>query len=94
MSNEELAKTFAEWNKGDLDSYLIEITSHIFTKKDDIHPDKYLIDMILDAAGQKGTGKWTVESALDTGMPVTLIAEAVFARCLSSMKVGFHFSLK
>jgi 6-phosphogluconate dehydrogenase len=86
MSNEELAHTFAEWNKGDLDSYLIEITSHIFTKKDDIQKDKYVVDLILDEAGQKGTGKWTVEAALDMGMPVTLIGEAVFARCLSSMK--------
>jgi 6-phosphogluconate dehydrogenase len=75
---------FAEWNRGELDSYLIEITSHILAYKDtDGSP---LVDKILDTAGQKGTGKWTSVSALDLGMPVTLIGEAVFARCLSAMK--------
>src|SRR5258708_371810 len=84
LNPEELHVVFAEWNKGELDSYLIEITSEIFTKKDD--DGAPLIDKILDTAGQKGTGKWTVTSALDTGMPVTLIGEAVFARCLSALK--------
>lgn len=80
----ELHDIFAEWNKGVLDSYLIEITSQIFAYRDtDGAP---LVDKILDVAGQKGTGKWTGISALDLGMPVTLIGEAVFARCLSSLK--------
>ena len=84
ISLDELAKIFAEWNKGKLDSYLIEITSQIFPYKDtDGQP---LIDKILDVAGQKGTGKWTGMSALDIGMPLTLIGEAVFARCLSAIK--------
>jgi len=84
LGADELHKIFAEWNKGELDSYLIEITAEIFTKKDE--DGSPLVDKILDTAGQKGTGKWTVVSALDTGMPVTLIGEAVFARCLSAMK--------
>lgn len=84
MNNEEIAATFAEWNQTELDSYLIEITSKIFTYKD--ADDSYLVDNILDVAGQKGTGKWTGINALDIGIPVTLIAEAVFARCLSSLK--------
>eukprot|EP01100_Stratorugosa_tubuloviscum_P004541 TRINITY_DN213_c0_g1_i2.p1 TRINITY_DN213_c0_g1~~TRINITY_DN213_c0_g1_i2.p1 ORF type:complete len:478 (+),score=261.84 TRINITY_DN213_c0_g1_i2:102-1535(+) len=85
-SNEEIYEVFKTWNTGDLESYLIEITRDIFTVKDEFNPGTYVIDNILDAAGQKGTGKWTVNSALDFGMPLTLIAEAVFARCLSSMK--------
>lgn len=80
LSNKELADVFAKWNKSELDSYLIEITSHIFAYKDN------LIDSILDVAGQKGTGKWTGINALELGMPVTLIGEAVFARCLSALK--------
>ena len=84
LTPDELAGVFTEWNKGELDSYLIEITSEIFAKKDE--DGSPLIDKILDAAGQKGTGKWTCESALDMGMPVTLIGEAVFARCLSAIK--------
>src|SRR5580700_510291 len=80
----ELHQVFAEWNRGELDSYLIEITAEIFTKLDD--DGTPLVDKILDTAGQKGTGKWTAVSALDLGMPVTLIGEAVFARCLSAMK--------
>ncbi|MDR3624955.1 MAG: decarboxylating NADP(+)-dependent phosphogluconate dehydrogenase [Chlamydiales bacterium] len=84
LSNEELAKVFTEWNKTELDSYLIEITSHIFSFKDT--DGKVLLDKILDVAGQKGTGKWTGINALDLGIPVTLIAEAVFARCLSALK--------
>jgi 6-phosphogluconate dehydrogenase len=84
FSEEKLQKVFSEWNQGPLNSYLIEITSHIFSQKDsDGAP---LLDKILDVAGQKGTGKWTAISALDLGMPLTLIAEAVFARCLSSLK--------
>jgi 6-phosphogluconate dehydrogenase len=84
LSSLELADIFAEWNKGELDSFLIEITSHIFAKMDD--DGKPMVDKILDTAGQKGTGKWTGISALDLGMPVTLIGEAVFARCLSALK--------
>jgi 6-phosphogluconate dehydrogenase len=84
LTPDELSEVFTEWNKGELDSYLIEITSQIFAVKDD--DGSPLIDKILDAAGQKGTGKWTCMSALDTGMPVTLIGEAVFARCLSALK--------
>ena len=81
---DEFQQIFTDWNKTELDSYLIEITSEIFKHKDT--DGKPLVDKILDAAGQKGTGKWTVVSALDTGTPVTLIAEAVFARALSSFK--------
>ncbi len=84
LNAQELHDVFAEWNKGELDSFLIEITAEIFTKKDD--DGSPLIDHILDTAGQKGTGKWTAISALDLGMPVTLIGEAVFARCLSALK--------
>jgi 6-phosphogluconate dehydrogenase len=84
LSNDELAETFTQWNTTELDSYLIEITSHILKFKE---PNgDYLVDKILDAAGQKGTGKWTVLSGLDHGAPVTLIAEAVFARLISSLK--------
>jgi 6-phosphogluconate dehydrogenase len=83
-SAEELADIFAEWNKGELDSFLIEITAQIFAKKDE--DGEPMVDKILDTAGQKGTGKWTGISALDLGMPVTLIGEAVFARCLSALK--------
>jgi len=85
FNNEQIAETFTDWNKGELDSYLIEITSNIFKFKDDAG-DGYLVDKILDAAGQKGTGKWTVLSGLDHTAPVTLIAEAVFARLISSLK--------
>lgn len=81
---DKLHTTFAHWNQGVLSSYLIEITSHIFGVKDD--DGQLLLDKILDTAGQKGTGKWTGINALDLGMPVTLIAEAVFARCLSALK--------
>jgi 6-phosphogluconate dehydrogenase len=84
LTPDELRTVFAEWNKGELDSYLIEITSLIFAKKDE--DGTPLVDKILDAAGQKGTGKWTVESALDTGQPLTLIGESVFSRCLSALK--------
>ena len=84
MSNEEMHETFAEWNKGDLDSYLIEITRDILGKKDE--NGEYVLDYILDTAGQKGTGKWTAISALDLGEPLTLISESVYARCLSALK--------
>ena len=84
MTPEEMQAVFAEWNRGDLNSYLIEITADILQKKDtDGAP---LLDHILDAAGQKGTGKWTGIAALEEGVPLTLIGEAVFARCLSAMK--------
>jgi 6-phosphogluconate dehydrogenase len=81
---DEFAEIFTEWNKGELDSYLIEISATIFAKKDE--DGKPMIDKILDTAGQKGTGKWTAISALDLGMPLTLIGESVFARFLSSIK--------
>lgn len=84
LDNQEMADTFKTWNQGDLDSYLIEITADILNYKDD--DGDYLIDKILDTAGQKGTGKWTASSALDYGVPLTLIAESVFSRFLSSMK--------
>jgi 6-phosphogluconate dehydrogenase len=84
LTADELAEVFTGWNKGELDSYLIEISSHIFAKKDD--DGQPLVDKILDTAGQKGTGKWTVFSSLDLGQPVTLIGESVFARCLSALK--------
>jgi 6-phosphogluconate dehydrogenase len=84
MSADEMHEVFKEWNKGDLDSYLIEITRDILAFKDaDGMP---LVDKILDTAGQKGTGKWTAVAALDSGIPLTLIGEAVFARCLSAIK--------
>lgn len=82
----ELSQIFQAWQKTELDSYLIEITSQIFRKKEEKKPEKVLLESILDVAGQKGTGKWTVIEALEKGMPVTLIAEAVFARNLSSLK--------
>ena len=85
LDAEELHKVFAEWNKGELDSYLIEITADIFTKKDD-ETGKPLVDVILDTAGQKGTGKWTSQSALDLGVPLPIITESVFARFISAMK--------
>ncbi len=84
LTPDELADIFTEWNKGELDSYLIEITAKIFAKKDE--DGQPLIGKILDTAGQKGTGKWTAISALDLGQPVTLIGESVFARCLSALK--------
>jgi 6-phosphogluconate dehydrogenase len=84
LATDNLAEVFAEWNKTELDSYLIQITSEILAYKDtDGQP---LVDKILDAAGQKGTGKWTVQSAAEMGQPVSLISEAVFARSLSALK--------
>ncbi|WP_426762946.1 NADP-dependent phosphogluconate dehydrogenase [Hafnia paralvei] len=84
MSNDDLASTFTEWNKGELNSYLIDITKDIFTKKDE--DGKYLVDVILDEAANKGTGKWTSQSSLDLGEPLSLITESVFARYISSLK--------
>jgi 6-phosphogluconate dehydrogenase len=84
MTADQMHEIFAEWNKGELDSYLIEITRDILAYKDaDGSP---LVDKILDTAGQKGTGKWTVISSQDLGIPITLMAEAVYARCVSAMK--------
>ncbi len=84
MTADEMHDVFAEWNKGELDSYLIEITRDILAYKDtDGSP---IVEKILDTAGQKGTGKWTGIAALDEGVPLTLIGEAVFARCLSAIK--------
>jgi 6-phosphogluconate dehydrogenase len=85
LSNDELGETYTEWNTGELDSYLIEITTKIFAKKDD-DTGKHLVDVILDRAAQKGTGKWTSQNALDLGVPLPLITESVFARVLSSLK--------
>jgi 6-phosphogluconate dehydrogenase len=84
MSADEMHEVFKEWNKGELDSYLIEITRDILAFKD--NDGKPLINKILDTAGQKGTGKWTSVAALDLGIPLTLIGEAVFSRCLSAIK--------
>src|SRR5205823_6657204 len=84
MTPEEMSAVFAEWNKGELDSYLIEITRDILAKKDE--DGSPLVEKILDTAGQKGTGKWTVISSADLGIPITLMAEAVYGRCVSSMK--------
>jgi 6-phosphogluconate dehydrogenase len=84
LSADQMHEVFAEWNKGELNSYLIEITRDILAFKDaDGQP---LVDKILDTAGQKGTGKWTVMSSQDLGIPITLIAEAVYARCISALK--------
>ncbi|OLN24136.1 phosphogluconate dehydrogenase (NADP(+)-dependent, decarboxylating) [Domibacillus antri] len=85
LSTDELHEVFAEWNKGELDSYLIEITADIFKKQDD-ETGKPLVDVILDAAGQKGTGKWTSQNALDLGVPLSIITESVFARFISALK--------
>ena len=83
MSPAEIADVFREWNAGDLDSYLVEITAEVLSQVD-AETGKPLVDIIVDAAGQKGTGRWTVKAALDLGIPVTGIGEAVFARALSS----------
>lgn len=85
LTTEELHEIFSEWNRGELNSYLIEITADIFAKAD---PDtgKPMVDVILDSAGQKGTGKWTSQNALDLGVPLSIITESVFARFISAMK--------
>ena len=85
LNANELHDVFADWNKGELDSYLIEITADIFTKVDE-ETGKPLVDVILDTAGQKGTGKWTSQNALDLGVPLPIITESVFARFISAMK--------
>jgi 6-phosphogluconate dehydrogenase len=84
MSADEMHEVFAEWNRGELDSYLIEITRDILAKKDE--DGQPLVDKILDTAGQKGTGKWTVINSQELGIPITLMAEAVYARCVSALK--------
>ncbi|MFO3689933.1 NADP-dependent phosphogluconate dehydrogenase [Staphylococcus felis] len=84
MSHEEIAKTFKNWNAGELESYLIEITGDIFTKLDE--EGEPLVEKIMDKAGQKGTGKWTSINALELGAPLTIITESVFARFISSLK--------
>lgn len=85
LSTSELHDIFSEWNRGELDSYLIEITADIFSKIDP-ETGKPMVDVILDTAGQKGTGKWTSQSALDLGVPLSIITESVFARFISAMK--------
>lgn len=85
LNTSELHDIFSEWNKGELDSYLIEITADIFSKTDP-ETGKPMVDVILDSAGQKGTGKWTSQSALDLGVPLSIITESVFARFISAMK--------
>jgi 6-phosphogluconate dehydrogenase len=86
LKPDELSKIFAQWNEGDLDSYLIQITADILQQHDNEHKDGFLVDYVLDTAGQKGTGKWTSVNALDMGIPANAISEAVFARCLSALK--------
>ena len=85
MNAGELHRVFAKWNEGELNSYLIEITADIISKVDE-ESGKPLVELILDKAGQKGTGKWASQSALDLGIPAPTVAEAVFARCLSALK--------
>jgi len=85
LSPEKMQQTFAQWNEGDLDSYLVEITANILSKKDP-ETSQPLVEVIMDKAKQKGTGKWTSQSALDLGVPAPTIAEAVFARCISGLK--------
>ena len=86
LSNEELYGVFDDWNRGELQSYLIEITRDIFSVKDDQGGSGYLVDQVLDVAGAKGTGKWMSQLALDLGVPSTLVTTAVYARCLAAMK--------
>jgi 6-phosphogluconate dehydrogenase len=86
MSPADLSTVFNQWNAGDLDSYLIQITADILQQRDPVQKDGFLVDHILDTAGQKGTGKWTAVNALDMGIPANSIAEAVFARCMSAIK--------
>jgi 6-phosphogluconate dehydrogenase len=86
LSNDELYDVFDNWNRGELQSYLIEITRDIFSAKDDQGGDGYLVDKILDIAGAKGTGKWMSQHALDLGVPSTMVTEAVFARAMSALK--------
>lgn len=86
LTVDEMAEIFSKWNEGELNSYLIEITADILTRKDDLGSGAPIVDEILDAAGNKGTGKWTSQSALDLGVPLSLITESVFARFISAYK--------
>lgn len=86
LSVDEIAKIFADWNKGKLESYLIEITAEILTRQDDLGTGKPIVDVILDAAGNKGTGKWSSQEALEVGVNQSLITESVYARYISAMK--------
>ena len=86
MDPGEMSEVFGEWNEGVLDSFLVEITTDILKQKDPTNDKNWFVDVVLDTAGQKGTGKWTSQNALDLGMPANAMAEAVFARCLSAIK--------
>jgi len=86
LKPDEIAAVFRDWNDGELDSYLIEITADLLAQKDPMRPRRFLVDAILDTAGQKGTGKWTSVSSLDLGVPAPTVAQAVFARFLSALK--------
>ncbi len=86
LSVDEIAEIFADWKNGELSSYLIDITADILTRKDDLGSDKPIVDLILDAAGNKGTGKWSSQSALELGVPQSVITESVYARYISAMK--------
>jgi 6-phosphogluconate dehydrogenase len=86
LKPDELSEIFATWNRGVLDSFLIEVTAEVLKQRDPVHPRRFLVDSVLDAAGQKGTGKWTGVEALDLGVPAPTIVEAVFARAISALK--------
>ena len=86
MKPDRLSEIFGEWNGGELSSYLVQITADILRQRDPVNPKRFFVDVVLDAAGQKGTGKWTSVNALDMGIPANAIAEAVFARCISALK--------
>ncbi|HJG15228.1 MAG TPA: NADP-dependent phosphogluconate dehydrogenase [Ligilactobacillus salivarius] len=86
LSNDEISDVFNEWKDGELKSYLIDITADILTRKDDLGTGKPIVDVILDCAGNKGTGKWSSQSALELGVPQSLITESVYARYISAMK--------
>ncbi|MBU7563924.1 NADP-dependent phosphogluconate dehydrogenase [Pediococcus ethanolidurans] len=86
LSVDEIADIFADWNKGELDSYLIDITADILTRKDDLGSDKPIVDLIMDKGGNKGTGKWSSQNALALGVPQSLITESVYARYISVLK--------
>jgi 6-phosphogluconate dehydrogenase len=86
LDPQDISEVFAEWNQGELSSYLIQITADILQQRDPVKKKKFLVDFVLDTAGQKGTGKWTSVNALDMGVPANAMAEAVFSRCLSALK--------
>jgi 6-phosphogluconate dehydrogenase len=86
MKPDEMSRIFASWNRGDLNSFLIEITADILQQRDPANRRRFLVESILDTAGQKGTGRWTAANALEMGVPAASIAEAVFARCMSAIK--------